>query len=237
MNENTNAILDDKFKKLLLSRQLLSVFLLDFNICGNCKHVYKNKHGASSCPSCHTKITNKLGYPSFTIPNIINLIQDHYRMEPCRENINGDKIIDKKESRHNYGIIILFCTFVECWMDYFINYLLKTRKTPDEIIDRLLSDNWRLDDRKGKLFKTLTGESFGDALKNITEINKKKGGNLDYMKIWDTVQDTIKKRNDIIHKGGFGKYDESFIAHCINNINGVNNLFIALHNRYIAKQP
>ena len=120
-------------------------------------------------------------------------------------------------------------------MGYFLRLLMRSRCLPESIIDRNMGDNWRLDDRARKLFKKLTGNAFGDVLRDLTDENKRRGGNLDYHAVWQFVKEVIKIRNNVIHNGAIYAFSEGLAEKCINNIHGVNNLFISMHNQYVAK--
>ena len=130
---------------------------------------------------------------------------------------------------------MLFCTFVECWLEFFLRSLMVSRTLPKEIMDRMLDDNWRLDDRTGKLFKTLTDKAFGDVLSDLTDANKRKRGYLNYQDVWSFVKELKKLRNDLMHKGAIYSLSEEVAEKCIHNIQGVNGLFISLHNQFVAR--
>lgn len=236
MSDDSTNVLDDGFRALLKSGQSLAGVLLHYEICNHCQHVFKTASAAThSCPSCEGEIRNGRGYPSITIRALVDLIQDHYRMELCETSALGEPSVQQKEPRHGIGIVLLFCTFVECWMEYFLVSLMRSRNLPESIIDRMLSDNRTVDSRKRKLFKTLTGEAFGDVLKRFTEENKRRGADyLDYQAVWSSVQDARRLRNDVIHKGAVFKFGEDLPERCIKYTHGVNSLFIALHNGYVA---
>jgi len=229
--------LDEGFRRLLASGQSLASVLLDYEICVHCQHVYKMRTTRPySCPACNAEIHMGRGYTPLVVCSLIDLMQDQYRMELSRTNVTGGKIIEQRKPHHYVAIILLSCTLVECWMDHFLWSLMVSRDLPKLEIDRLLSDNWRLADRKGRLFTTLTNEPFGNALRHLTEKNKEAGGDLNYERVWAFVQDANKSRNDILHKGAIHRFPEDLIEKCIKNIHGVNQLFISLHNRYIAKR-
>lgn len=236
MASDSTAVLDDDFRESLMSGHSLAGVLLPYLECEHCRHVYRIwTTTAHSCPACKGDIRIGLMYGSMTIASLIDLMQDLFRMELTRTSAIGEKIVEKKDAHHHVGILLLFCTFVECWVEYFSRSLMEAHHLPESIIDRLLSDNGRLGDRTGKLFKTLTGKAFGDALRDITKKNKDKGVNLDYEAVWGFVRDVTKTRNEVSHKGRIYKFPECLVEKCIMNIDGVNSLFISLHNQYIAQ--
>jgi len=229
-------VLDDDFRDVLMSGQSLGSLLLGYLECERCRHVYKMwTDTAHSCPACKGEVRTGLVYSPMTIISLIDLIQDLYRMELTRTSAIEEKIVEKKEARHHVGILLLFCTLVECWMEYLLRALMESRHLPEQIIDRLLSDNWRLEARTKKLFKTLTGKAFGDALRDLTKENKKKGGDLNYEAVWSFVQDVIEKRNKVVHKGAIYILPEHLVEECISYIERVGLLFIALQNQYIVQ--
>lgn len=159
-----------RFLQILKSGQSLARILLDYEICCHCQRVYKMRmEKPHSCPGCKREITVGRIYAPRSVYSLINLIQDHYRMELSCISLTGEKTAKPKETRHNVGIILLFCTFVESWMGDFHHSLMVSRRLPKPVIDRLLSDNWRLPDRKGRLFKSMTNEAFGDVIRDLTQ--------------------------------------------------------------------
>lgn len=236
MRHDPTDELDDALRQLLPSRQSLAVVLLDRNICPHCQRVYKRGTAAAHpCPACKHEIRTGRSYAPLTIFTLIDLIQDHYCMELSRTSAIGERVVEEKEPRHYVGIILLFCTFVECWMAQFLRSLMKSRELPEPIIDRLLSDNWTMGKRK-ELFEILTEKALRDAHRDLTQENKRNGGDyLDYGAVWRFVTDVFKIRNAVIHEGAIYKFSERLVNQCINNIQGVNSLFVALHNKYIAQ--
>jgi len=228
--------LDERYRRVLRSGQSLASILLDYEICPHCQHVHRIRaRAARSCPVCKADIGSGRIYAPLMVYSLINLIQDLYRMELSRISVTGERIVERKGARHYVGILLLFCTLVECWMACFLRSLMVSHHLPKADIDRLLSDNWRLEDRKGRLFKTQTGEAFGNAIKDLTRRNKEAGGDLNYEGVWSSIENAIKSRNKVIHNGAIRAFPEHLIGECVRNIDGVNQLFISLHNRYIAQ--
>jgi hypothetical protein len=232
MRRDSNDQLDEGLEKVLKSSQPFATVVLDYAICSHCRHVHRRHE--DTCPACKGETRIARVYAPLAVYTLINLMQDYFRMELRRTTATGETIIEQKGAHHGIGIVLLFCTLVECWMDYFLSSLMVSRNVSSPIMDRLLSDNWRLSDRKGKLFKTLTNEPFGAVIQELTDKNKKAGGDLDYGAVWAFAQGVSKKRNAIIHEGAIHAFPESVVWRCLENIDGVNQLFISLHNRYVA---
>jgi hypothetical protein len=115
-------------------------------------------------------------------------MQDLYRMELGYTNSVGERIPENKDARHNIGILVLFCTFVEVWMEFLLRTIMRSHCLSDSIADRLLSDNQTLDRRIGKLFKSLTDQAFGDALRDLNPKKRGECGSLDYEDVWRRVR-------------------------------------------------
>ncbi len=240
MRDDSTDELDDTLKQLLMSGQSLAEVLLDYEICVHCQRVYKIRTTAAhSCPACKGEIHTGRLYAPLTISSLINLIQDHYCMELSRTSAIGEKVVEKvvekKEPRHYVGIILLFCTFVECWMAHFLRSLMRSRGLSEPHVDCKLFKNWTMHKRR-ELFMSLTAQSFDDVLKDLTEENEKKGRDYsNYQAVWSSIMDVFKIRNEAIHKGAICKISEELVDECVKNIHAINSLFVSLHNKYIAQ--
>ena len=233
--DGSTCVLNKELRRILMSGQPLGTILLDSAICRRCKHVYKLLTGAEdNCPKCKGAVGTAELYAPVTVWSLVNLIQDIFRKELSRTTVSGERVVEEKEPRHHVGIILMFCTLVECWMGYFLRSLMESRLGPEHVNDRQSRSNWRHPDQM-KLFQALTDKKFDDVLRQLTNENKRKGGNLDYTQVWKFCRYVVNTRNDVIHKGAIRGFSESLVEECIYNIHGVNGLFISLHNEFIAQ--
>ena len=233
--DGSTCVLNNDLRGILMSGQPLGTIHLDFAICRRCKHVYKLLTGADdNCPKCKGAVGTAELFAPVTVWSLVNLIQDFFRVELSRTTVTGERVVEEKEPCHHVGIILMFCTLVECWMRHFLRSLMESRQIPEHVNDRKSRSNWRHSDRL-ELFKELTGKTFDDVLMRLTDGNKRKGRDLDYTQVWRFCRDVVDTRNRVIHEGAIRGFSESLVEECICNIHGVNQLFISLHNEFIAQ--
>ncbi|MBA7707664.1 hypothetical protein ES703_116540 [subsurface metagenome] len=94
---------------------------------------------------------------------------------------------------------------------------------------KLLNDNLTVKKRIDKLFPSLTGIKWKEAVKKIYKHDQ-----LNYVDITEFCQSAAKARNHFLHEGLKHAIPKDMPRQCIAHISPLINLFVSLHNGYIA---
>jgi hypothetical protein len=137
---------------------------------------------------------------------------------------------DNKPSNHRLAVIIFFCTLGEVLLQYFLEQCMDKTNIPRRIQDRLFNDSLFVKERIQKLFPALTGDKWAGALK---ELNK--GSEINYVEVGNFYTGVVDKRNEFLHRGNQWVIPKEMPKQCIDNIWPLLSLFVALHNKYVAK--
>ncbi len=203
-------------------------------ICEDCSIVdfdMNRSYVGYECPRCGEWGAGSIGYFPINVFSVLDLIQEYYRLEKKEINTNFGSAENNKNV-HFLSIIIFFCTLTEVLLtNFFISYFEKTN-VPKNIQTRLLTDNLLVRQRIDKLFPSLIGVKWNTA---INKISKNSSSNYkETLKFYRTV---VEVRNRFLHRGNVWLMPDDMPINCLRQISPLINLFIDLHNKYIASLP
>ena len=209
-------------------KQSLSMTVANYVACKGCQIVDRDHDRARSghiCSTCGHVSEGAILYFHVNIHIPIDLIQESYHSISAKQ--NTEKLYEG-EGPHDVSVVIFFCTLREALLDNLINNIMRVHNLPDGVTSRLLSDNKFHIQKQDKLFKSLTGEKWNEAIDNL-----KKNANLDYKEIDRFVVSVVKARNNFIHEGFKWDINRELSTSCINNIFGLIKTYTELHNKYV----
>lgn len=208
----------------------LSLVLVDFQICKNCGYVDRDQNRKLSenpCPVCKQPSEGGHSYFHFSVYILIDLMQESFHSKPWKKT-NSTEMRENTERAHYVSVVLFFCTLKEVILYRLIQFLLSVQKVPNGIFERLLDDNKFYTDRINKLFPSLTGKKWKQAIKELDKDKKSSYGDLN-----DFFEKTAIARNRFLHEGNKFVIDKAMAEQCMRNIFPLLNLFMELHNRYV----
>ncbi len=218
---------------LEIKHQKLSTLLSFFMICTSCEIVDRDDERITvgyKCPRCEVAGNGGRNYFPTSVHSLIDLMQEFYHLKnDADEDLEVPS--NQKEENHQLAVVILFCTLVEVLLQHFLERLMSKMELPQKIQERLLNDNMNVQQRVQKLFPTLTGAEWNETIEKLSE-----GVELDYFETIKFCKYAAKKRNLFLHRGNKWAIPKDMPEKCIRQIWPTVNLFISLHNEFIAKR-
>ena len=218
---------------LEIRNQRLSTLLSDFMICLSCGIVDRDQERMKvghPCPRCRVPGQGARGYFPISVNSLIDLMQEFYHMK--QEADSDEAPIAKQKGNHQLAVVFFFCTLGEVLLENFLKRFMSQGGLSRLIQERLLNDNIFVKQRVEKLFPALTGVRWKVAVKTLS-----KGKQLDYVKTTEFYESVVEKRNLFLHKGNKWAIPKDMPEKCLRQIWSMLNLFVALHNKYVAGQP
>jgi hypothetical protein len=164
-------------------------------------------------------------YFHLNIHALVNLMQIAYH-SPRNEALSTEHF-DSREAQ-NAAILIFFCTLQEALLENLLLELCRAQQLSNAVTERLLSDNWRLGDRQGKLWFALTGEKWKTAIERANV-----GEEIKYADVNQVCTDVLEKRNRFVHTGASYIATRELADKCVTSIWGVISMYVALHNAFV----
>ncbi len=121
----------------------------------------------------------------------------------------------KPEENHRLAVVIFFSSLGEILLEHFLYRCMLKKNLSADIQERL--------------FPTLTGDKWGDAIKMLNKYS-----NLDYGGVVKFYKRITYARNKFLHTGYKWVISEDMPKECMRNIQPLLNLFFGLHNRYLV---
>jgi hypothetical protein len=211
-----------------VKKQALSTLICDPIVCNRCKFIFPMRNDGRvtpgyPCPQCNE--VNRIGrlYFSMNVSTLIDLIQDAYHSTPLIEN---ELYSDYRP--HDVSVLIYFCTLREVLLGNLVCELLTAENVSDGLQERLLTDNKFHVQKQDKLFYSLTGDKWQEAIKKAAEVDS-----ADYLEVDKFVKDIANKRNLFIHEGNSWSIDRDLVTNCIKRLRQLLHLYVTLHNLYV----
>jgi len=204
--------------------QELSTLIANYLMCDNCKIVDRDQNRITvgyKCPNCKKDGEGGRMFFSYRFAGLVDTIQEFYHYK-------SNSINNNNENTHHLSVLIFFSTIGEVLFDEFLQELMMEMQIIPNLIEKLLFDNQSMYKKKD-LFKTLTNSDIKKDLKFLHN-----NSDYDYNKILDFYIEVRNTRNKILHRGYSWFGPENMPEDCINNLPGLLDLFVALHNKYIA---
>jgi hypothetical protein len=166
-----------------------------------------------------------------SVLSIMDLMQEFYHARPRRME-ESVLLQHTRGNNHHLAVIIFFVTFFDLLLEHFLRQKMIVAKLPFEIQDRLLDDSRYTPRRINRLFPTLTGTKWSAAVSVM-----RSRAELDYedsVAFYDRAREI---RNRLVHEGAQWIVPEEMPKQCIEHLNSLVNLFVALHNEYCLTRP
>jgi len=209
------------------NQSLSSVIVVPFQICQFCKIVDTDKNRSRigyPCPTCGKPSPGGLMFYDLLVHVVVNLMQESYKITHERK----QEVFFKLDT-HYVSIVIFFCTLKEMLLTRFLENLLDAENIPPRVRKRLMDDNRFYIQQLEKLFPSLTGKTWS---KTISELSKETG--IDFVSLNPFLEEASNKRNTFIHRGNKWKITEQLAKDCILKSKTLLELYMMLHNKYIA---
>lgn len=191
------------------------------NCCGIVDRERSRMRADSACPVCHKPAGGARLYYPINVHILVDLVQQSYHSNAPVGPISGPQT-------SIVGPILFFCTLREALLNHFLLTLLRARKVPDSIIEKLLDDN-RLASQKFKgLFSVAVGKSWNEV---VIEVSTFVGRDL--QPISDLMLKMANIRNKFMHEGTAWTATHEDATNCVNGMPALFTLFTALHNIYV----
>lgn len=202
-------------------------------ICQSCL-VVDDDRGRSSvgsiCPVCEATSEGSQMYFYMSVHTMIDLIREAYSSEHNIQNEGTD--YEYQLNTHYISVLIFFCTLREILLYQLIHELCKSQKIPKGVYERLRSDNKLYIQKQNKLFPSLAGLKWNDALNVLSNES-----NNDYEKLNEKIMELVEYRNKFIHQGHkIFEIDSKVAEDCVKNTHLLIQLFVDLHNKYVHKE-
>ena len=211
----------------------LSELFTDYYLCESClivdNDLKRGRHGYK-CPRCKNESKGARIYFDLNVFILLQLMHEYYHLERSDRDIMR-KIKSRSKHNHKLAVIIFFCTLSEVLLHNFLKQYMIYNKIPKKIQERLLNDNLYPRQRIEKLFPSLINEKWNAALKKISIKSKQ-----NYQDVFDFYLKILHERNDFLHKGNKFNITDEMITDCMIKTPEMVNLFVDLHNLYIAKE-
>jgi len=215
--------------------QPLSTLLSFFMICPSCQIVDRDDERIAvgyPCPNCGNPSSGGRNFfPYSSVHSLIDLMQDFFHLRRTYDDESGPSGT-RRQGNHRLAVVIAFCTLGEVLLQHFLENLMTKMELPQNIQERLLDDNLYAQQRIQRLFPSLTGTKWS---KTVEKLNKKV--ELDYIEAVEFYKVAVEKRNYFLHRGNQWAIPQDMPEKCLRQIWSLVNLFVSLHNEFIAQTP
>ena len=206
----------------------LSSIGMQYEICPECSAVAYDLYAPIAgieCRSCGKPIHSHRWF--FQDLLLLDLIREAYNSIPESGDANQAYPHDA-ERTHAAAVIVLFCTLKELLLLRFMYSLINAKELADPIQERLVADNNTHEKRRRKLFPSLVGVSWDDALLAVETEEPAEFSSLDKF-----LEEITNVRNEFVHKGIFAHLDVLNAKQCVLFLVPLLELYVRLNNRYV----
>jgi hypothetical protein len=208
----------------------LSDVIAGFWRCENCGVVDANatrQQPGHKCNPCgHRSKQPSAPYFERNARSLIDLMQEMYHSGPA-SGLNFAQTESEGQNGHKLVLVILFCTLTEVLFQKFLQECMSRAGLADNIQHRLLRDNLYMQQRIKRLFPTLTGLGWLQAVKQLGNRNKQ-----NYEKTARFYEEASEARNEFLHRGGDWVIPKEMPEQCVRQLRPLLLLFVDLHNEY-----
>jgi hypothetical protein len=210
-----------------IDNQNISTLVCDFMICERCGEVDREHSRMvvnSSCPACNKPASMARLYYPINIRILVDLIQQSHHSYALVGTMS-----DPQAS--SVGAILFFCTLREALLNHFLLAFLRAKHIETSLIEKMLDDNKRANQKFMSLFTKVVGRTWHEAVGEASTYDA-----TDYQPISDLMKSTASIRNEFLHEGRGWSATRDVATECINNLPAILGLFVALHNVYVHPQ-
>lgn len=188
--------------------------------CGMVDRDMRRMRVGHECGSCGRSSEGGRLYFPITIHILVDLVHQAYHSDAPVGPIHGPQT-------GAVGTIVFFCALREALLAQFLKEHMEAQQLPQGIISRLLNDNKLANQRFGRLFKSVIGESWRAAIEEVAIEGCSFAAVSELMKVASEV------RNDFMHTGAAWEATDELATDCVNSLPLLTHLFAELHNHYV----
>lgn len=197
-----------------------------YYVCGIC-HFVDREHARSRigfpCPICGSESDGGYSYFPANISILVGLIRKTFYLHTPKE--LADPYSNAQHAQW-ISAILFFCSLREALLENFIREMCLAKCIEPEIADRLVGDNRQHVQKQGRLFPTLTGVKWKDAIKKLD-----RGGRF-YKDLDAFIASTAEIRNRFLHEADVWSIREETARDCLENIPRITGFYVELHNTF-----
>lgn len=202
-----------------------------WQICEFCKIVDKDRNRSTyghNCSVCGEPSRGGFMFFDISVSIIIDLIKEAFASEHKVE--YPDTFLEYELNTHYISVLLFFCTLRELLLNSLIKDLCVAQSIPENIYNRLTSDNKLHIQKQDKLFKSLTGSKWVAALE---ELDKDKNNN--YVELNENIKRLVQLRNSFTHNGIIWDISQEIGFECVTYIPQLIHMYVHLNNKYVHK--
>jgi len=205
--------------------QSLSTLVCDYFICPYCGIIDRDEgrmckgHPCSNCSVEGNRA--RLGF-GVNIMLLVDLVQETYHSEAPSKLQS-----EYRPKGRDIGTVLMICSLREALLNNFLSNNLLAKKVDRRLIERLLDDNKLTNQKFQKLFPTVVGLKWDEA---ITALSRKHS--VHFAEVSSLLREVAKARNQFLHEGSVWKISPDLSERCINSLFKLIYLFVCLHNEY-----
>jgi hypothetical protein len=177
------------------------------------------------CGRCGRPSSGGHHYFPFSVPVLIDLIQHHYHLP---EQTVTDSVLVAPDA-HRLSVVVFFCSLVEVLLQHFLVVGQRAKDVPMGTIRNTLRQTQYVAPRLKKLFPLVAGRSWKDALKELPKVDGRSATEVAVF-----CRRAAVARNHFLHAGNRWAIPAPMPLECVQHLPGVLELFVALHNQYVA---
>ncbi|UCH84919.1 MAG: hypothetical protein JSW50_04315 [Candidatus Latescibacterota bacterium] len=220
----------DAFDVLRVRAQPLSRLLADYFICSHCLTVARTDDHTGDepqCPGCQRDTAGAGFYFTKPVHVIIDLMQDTYQSTSLTAR-GPTADIPQLDLGHSLALLLFFCQLFEVVQEHVLRQIMSATGIPQHAADRILADNRDPRRRVGKIFPTVTGESWRRAIEALAADR-----NVDYIDTLRFLKRSIDLRDAFAVTADLTPVDDELGKACILRIDPLLDLYVSIHNRYV----
>lgn len=204
--------------------QRLSSILLGVHVCQHCAVVdrdFQRVRVGHRCQTCGTPSPGGLLYFGVAVGALVDLIQEAFhrpRNEPSPAGVGP----------HHLAVVVFFCTLGEVLLGHFLVECMLAHRLPPAVRARLLADNLSARQRVSRLFRSLTGETWNDAIARVGREHSK-----DFGRTLTFYREVTRRRNQLLHSGNAWAVAADMPKQCLQRLPILLDLYCALHNAFV----
>ena len=174
------------------------------------------------CSHCSTEgECGRLAFPG-NINLLVDLAQEMFHYEA----LAGSRVEYRPQGR-DVGTVLILCSLREALLiNFFVENLL-AKKVERQLIERLLNDNRSTNQRLNKLFPSVVGVKWKQAIESLSDKHA-----MNFSDVSSLMEEAAKERNNFLHEGSPWRISRDLPKRCIDSLFVWMSLFVALHNQY-----
>jgi hypothetical protein len=211
----------------------LSQVVGNYLSCPVCCTVVRDTDGEerADCPCCENKLTGGTFFFKRPVHSLVDLIQTAFHLgrtvtqdNPPLGAVSGfDQTV---------ACLLFFTRLGDVTLDQLLRAILRSQHLPPHIGKRLLTDHPDYRSRIGKLFPTLTGETWRASIETLAS---ERG--LEYVETVVFRQRASTMTDAFLQLGELPENGHEIGATCVLRIVPLLDLHAALHNRFVLRRP